>query len=546
MDDFVFFDLNGVLGTPIFDSDSGAYSGYRSVETLLADMDYFGLDYALVSHFRCLYGNPMRGNELLVREIRDSQGAERLFPCWVLLPGSTGEVPSGENLGRALRENGVRAVRLAFGPYNLPAADWAFRDLMKVLEDSGILTILQFPTLGVAVPEREDPFLEMLDRLLSRHSSLDIVTGGRLRGLYPLMERYDNLYLSTEWDSHPDLVEDVCRKFSSDRLLFATPYSENARENSGLPLLTITYAGVSQAEKRRIAGENLAALLGLEEDRLAPIPELPGRKAFAALRAGHPLEYGVVDIHAHAGSWSWEYKPGTDLSDLLQVMDLSGVDQVCVNSTEAVLGGDHIRANAELAEELKAYRDRLVGFAVVNPHFNNCPAYIEHCINELGFRGIKIHPRTHRCALTDPKYRPVWEASQMYRVPILCHTGQGQAFSEPDQFHEIAPRYPKSIFIVGHTGETFAGMLQCIELANKYENIYLEISGWLFMNRGFLEFLVQRVDVERILFGSDYSWIDLRYALAMVLFSRLGEREKQFILSENGRKVLGLGGLKQA
>jgi hypothetical protein len=89
-------------------------------------------------------------------------------------------------------------------------------------------------------------------------------------------------------------------------------------------------------------------------------------------------------------------------------------------------------------------------------------------------------------------------------------------------------------------------MLQCIELANKYENIYLEISGWLFMKRGFLEFLVQRVDVGRILFGSDYSWIDLRYALAMVLFSRLDEREKQLVLSENSRKVLGWGGSKQA
>lgn len=545
MDDFVFFDLNGVLGTPIFDPDSGAYTGYRSVKTLLADMDYFGLDYALVSNFRCLHGNPMQGNELLIREIRNSRGAERLFPCWVLLPGSTGEVPSGKNLGRALRENGVRAVRLNFGPFNLPAADWGLRDLFGVLEHGGILTILQFPTLGVAVPEREDPFLEMLDKLLSRHSSLNIVTGGRLRGLYPLMERHKNLHLSMEWDSHPDLVEDVCRKFSSKRLIFATPYSENARENSGMPLLTITYAGVCEAEKRRIAGENLAALLGLEGDRLAPIQELPGRKAFAALRAGHPLEYGVVDIHAHAGSWSWEYKPGTELNALLQVMDRTGVDQVCVNSTEAVLGGDHLRANAEMAEELKQYGDRLIGFAVVNPHFKDCSAYIDCCINELGFRGIKIHPRTHRCAITDSKYRPVWEASEKYRVPILCHTGEGQAFSEPDQFHEVAPCYPKGIFIVGHTGETFAGMLQCIELARSHENIYLEISGWLFMNRGFLEFLVKRVDVGRILFGSDYSWIDLRYALAMVLFSRLGEREKQMILSENSRKVLGLGGSKQ-
>jgi hypothetical protein len=226
----------------------------------------------------------------------------------------------------------------------------------------------------------------------------------------------------------------------------------------------------------------------------------------------------------------------------MAVMDRTGVDRVCVNATEAVLGGDHIRANAELAAKIKPYAGRLVGFAVVNPHFRDCGAYIEHCIGELGFRGIKIHPRTHRCALTDPKYRPVWEASEEHRVPVLCHTGEGQAFSEPDQFHEIAPRYPQAVFIIGHTGETFAGMLQCIELARRYRNIYLEISGWLFMKRGFLEFLLQRVDAERILFGSDYSWIDLRYALAIVLFSRLSEAEKTLILSENSRRILGWGG----
>jgi hypothetical protein len=163
-------------------------------------------------------------------------------------------------------------------------------------------------------------------------------------------------------------------------------------------------------------------------------------------------------------------------------------------------------------------------------------------VEDLGFRGIKIHPRVHRCAITDPKYRPVWEAAVGLRVPVLCHTGQGQAFSEPDQFAQVAAEYPAGRFIVGHTGETFAGMLQCIQLANRHANLYLDSSGWLFMNRGYLEYLVARVDPRRVLFGSDYAWIDLRYAAATVLFAEIGAREKALILAENARKMLAEGG----
>lgn len=555
MDDLTFFDLNAVLGTPVFDPSSGLYTGYRDVQALLTDMDYFGVDYALVSHYRCVHGNPASGNELLLRELSQSAQAEtqaastpaaeqRLFPCWVLLPGSTGELPAGRALAEVLRVNGIRAVRIDFGAFNLPASYHALADLFEVLEQADILTILRYPTLGVAVPEREEPFIELLEALLGNHRSLKVVTGGRLRSIFPLLESHDNLYLSMEWDPHPDFVEEICRKFSADRLLFATPYSENARENSGMPMLMITHAGVSREQQQRIAGGNLAALLGLNAEQLPPIPDLPGRKSFAVLRAGAPADYRIVDIHAHAGSWSWEYKPGADLAAVLEVMDRCGVERMCVNATEGILGGDHTRANAELAEALEPYRDRFAGFAVVNPHFSDCGAYIDHCINNLGFLGIKIHPRTHRCALTDARYRPVWEASEKYGVPVLCHTGEGQAFSEPEQFHEVAPRYPKGLFIVGHTGETFAGMLQCVDLAGQHENIYLEISGWLFMKWGFLEYLTQRVDVRRILFGSDYSWIDLRYALATVLFSRIGETEKRMILGENAQRLLESGGSK--
>jgi predicted TIM-barrel fold metal-dependent hydrolase len=463
-----------------------------------------------------------------------------LFPCWTLLPDQTGEIPGGRELAAELHRHRVRAVRLVPGPFNLVFRERILRSLLEVLERERILAIVELPTLGVPVPEKEDVLLAALEEVLDRHPRLALLTCGRLRNFYPLLERFPRLVTSLAWDPHPDFVEDFCRRFGPRRLLFATPYSENARGISGMPMLQVTHAGIGEEEKARIAGENLAELLDLE---LRPLPAgsepSPG---FRALLAGGPASFPIVDIHAHVGAWNWEYKPASGLADLEPVMERLGVRTVCVNSTEAVLGGDHLRGNEELAAELRGREDRFTGFAVINPHFADLPSYLQRCVEELGFRGFKIHPRVHRCAITDPKYRPVWEAAVKLRLPVLCHTGQGQAFSEPEQFERVAADYPEGRFILGHTGETFAGMLQCVELLKRHPNLYLDSSGWLFMNRGYLEYLIARVDPHRILFGSDYAWIDLRYAAATVLFAAIDDRTKSWILAENARTVLPQGG----
>ncbi len=533
-----FFDANAWIGRPVFDPQAGAYCRYAGRQDLLAAMDYYGVECSLVSHFRCLFGEPMKANRLLVEELA---GSDRLFPCWTLLPEQTGEVIGGRQLASELRQNAVRAVRLAPGPFNLVFREHPLRRLLEVLEGERVLTIVELPTLGVPVPEKEDALLGALEEILDRHPRLDLLTCGRLRNFYPLLERFPRLLTSLAWDPHPDFVEDFCRHFGARRLLFATPLSENAREISGMPMLQVTHAGVGEEEKARIAGGNLAEVLGVELRGRSAGAEPSGRPELRELLRGGPSPHPIVDIHVHVGSWNWEYKPSSSLAGLLPVMDRLGVERACVNSTEAVLGGDHLAGNEELSAALRGREGRFTGFAVFNPHFAEPQAYLRHCVEDLGFRGIKIHPRVHRCAISDPKYRPVWEAAVRFRLPVLCHTGQGQAFSEPDQFAGVAAEYPEGRFIVGHTGETFAGLQQCIALANRHPNLYLDSSGWLFMNRGYLEYIVGRVDPRRILFGSDYSWIDLRYAAAEVLFAEIGEREKAMILGENARLLLGGG-----
>jgi predicted TIM-barrel fold metal-dependent hydrolase len=59
------------------------------------------------------------------------------------------------------------------------------------------------------------------------------------------------------------------------------------------------------------------------------------------------------------------------------------------------------------------------------------------------------------------------------------------------------------------------------------------------MKKGMLEYLVRRADTSRILYGSDYSWIDARYALATVLFADIDAAVRRQILSGNARRLFG-------
>ncbi len=533
MKSLLFFDSNAMIGQPMFDPESGRNTRYTDRAALLSSMDRSGVELALVSHWRGLKGDVLAANERLLSEIG---GSPRLYPCLTVLPECVQDAASRVRLSDQIKATDARAVRVPFGESTLCAAPWALSELFGFLEQKRLLVILQYPYLGVAVPERDDPYLEALDKLLSDFPRLRVVTLGRLRGFYPLMARHENLFTSLAWDPYPDFVEDVTRRFGSGRILFGTPYCENAKDIPGMPMMMVAHAAISEEDKAAVAGANLARLLGTAHVEESPCLE---KSAFRnTLRPGG-ISFPVTDVHTHVGAWIADYKPAYGAEELIRETRAFGPSAIYINSTEAVVGGDHVRGNAEIADTVRARPDVLRGIYVFNPEFEGGATALRQAVTSDGFSGIKVHPRMHRCAVTDARLAPVWEAAESLGVPVLCHTGQGQAFSEPDQFAEIAPRHPKARIIMAHTGETFAGMEQCVRLLNRFENLYVDVSGWLFMKRGMLEYLVRRVDRARILYGSDYSWIDVRYALATVLFADIDEETRRMIFSANAARVFG-------
>ncbi len=92
-----FLDANCCMGNLSVPMPKSISSANELVET----MEQAGIDEALVYHTFSKEYSPTVGNQMLLKEL---EGHENLYPCWVLLPHHTGEMPSPDKLVEEMME----------------------------------------------------------------------------------------------------------------------------------------------------------------------------------------------------------------------------------------------------------------------------------------------------------------------------------------------------------------------------------------------------------------------------------------------------------
>ena len=100
-----FFDCNVILGK-VHKPTPG---GILDAATLLREMDRYGIAESLVYDVFARRSAPVRGNRLTSEAAAISP---RLHPCWVMMPPSTNELPSLDDLAKQMMQANVKAVRL--------------------------------------------------------------------------------------------------------------------------------------------------------------------------------------------------------------------------------------------------------------------------------------------------------------------------------------------------------------------------------------------------------------------------------------------------
>lgn len=254
----------------------------------------------------------------------------------------------------------------------------------------------------------------------------------------------------------------------------------------------------------------------------------------------------IVDAHVHTGALNVSFAPETDAKSLLARMDRLGIRRsINLGSSRNLLEASQREMDAARAE-FEESRGRLYYCGFFGPRrAAEDLAILERSHRAPGFVGIKIHPSFARVAADDPRYLPVWELAREHRLPIVSHTwsvssyNPVQALSTPGRFEAMVQRFPEVRFVMGHSGGRGEGRLEALRMAGQYPNAYMDISGDM-MDRHFLEQMVGAGVASKILFGSDYPWLDQRAHLACVLLAAIPVEAKADILQRNAQAVFGL------
>ncbi|MCX6575363.1 MAG: amidohydrolase family protein [Candidatus Aminicenantes bacterium] len=242
-----FFDCNctaGRTGYPLlFDIFDAA--------GLQQEMATAGIEEALVYHAVARDADPPLGNSLLMEEIKGRPG---LYPVWVVLPHHTGEMPPPDQLLGEMKAQGVQAVRMYPGRdhHSFSLADWCAGELLAALEAARLPLVL----------DTEIVIWEEVFSLLKSYPHLPLIMANcsyrHNRFLYPLWEKFQNLFVETSRFMGGGAIEDVIRHFGARPLLFGTnmPYYTGTAA-----VALVTYADLAAQDQEAIAGGNLRRLI---------------------------------------------------------------------------------------------------------------------------------------------------------------------------------------------------------------------------------------------------------------------------------------------
>lgn len=242
-----FFDCNAFLGRPAVREIWQP----ATAEMMLAEMDFCGVEKALVFHAAQIDAGPFPGNELLAEAIRLHP---RLYGCWALLPNQAHEFPPFHEFLAAMQAARVCALRVFPTTHHFLLNAQAMGGWLEPMER------LHVP-LFLSVTNGAD--WQIAYDMLAEFSNLVCVLcdhgcWGEDRRFRPLIERYPNVYIDTAQYLLDGGIEAFVRDYGPTRMLYGSGFP---RSHHGGMMLALRHAQITEEDKQAIAAGNLERIL---------------------------------------------------------------------------------------------------------------------------------------------------------------------------------------------------------------------------------------------------------------------------------------------
>lgn len=170
----------------------------------------------------------------------------------------------------------------------------------------------------------------------------------------------------------------------------------------------------------------------------------------------------------------------------------------------------------------------LYQWVVIEPHNEQTFLQARHMLNAEKCVGIKLMPGYHNYRTNDKYGRKIFDLASDFGAIVLIHPEK----QETDYIVPLANEYPDVKFIMAHLGDD--SYVRAIEGA-KHGNVYTDTSGIDSSRNYVVEYAVERIGSERILFGTDtYA---PGFQRGRIEYALISDADKENILRNNALRL---------
>lgn len=187
---------------------------------------------------------------------------------------------------------------------------------------------------------------------------------------------------------------------------------------------------------------------------------------------------------------------------------------------------------------------KIISLGSVNPYAIDCIEEIERLYG-LGLKGIKLHPEYQGFDADDKLIAyPLYETCRSLNLPIVFHAGFDVGFpntyhASPDKLANVIDDFKDNTFILAHMG----GMTHNLKLVDSLEyiagkNCYIDTSlASVFFDKDIFMKFVNKHGTDKIVFGTDFPWSDMKKEIEFIDSLPLSEDDKDKIFFKNAAKL---------
>lgn len=487
-------DVNAAIGPDV--------PAHRSTDAadVLAVQERFGIGHSLVRSTTAVRVSRQDAN----RTVLDVADRDRLSAVVVASRLHGDQLPN--ELTAAVRA-GARAVWVEDGCGEVETE--AGRRLLRAVRDSG---------LPLLMPHRRASDASRIGELTVGTGTPVVLVEARypdFSEVIPALDRYHHLYVETSSLGSYQAIETMARVAGHERLLFGsgtpvrTPLS---------PIHAVLQSNLTVPAKQAILGGNAAKVFGLDRAPASPLrTRIPER---------------LFDVHGHFFPAPWEV-PRQPPASLLDEFARFGISTQVASSVPAIMG-DLETGNRQTVEACRA-DDEQLGYLVAHPgDVALAREHIERWGRSPGIVGIKVHTEGSGVPTRSPRMGELFRVLADYGKPVKLHNA-GEGWE--NALLAIAMEHPKLPIIIAHGGfhrpePTSAAIV------NQTPNVHIELASSKADLRDAQD-LVNAVDPERILFGSDAPLLNPAFVLGLYQGLGLEQQVLDHIYWDNGERLFG-------